>query len=201
MSDRAPADATKRQLTDSLKKLMRSKPLHKISIREITDGCGVNRQTFYYHFSDIYDQLRWMYQQEAIALLEKQEGVLLWQDGLLQLFHYLDENREICLCTIDSVGREHLHRFFYSDIYNLLHRTIDTLLKDFDVDEGYRSVLTQFYVCALSGMIENWLRGEIPYTPEELVHMADVTFQDHYNGALMRLSKEQPRQHDRSEPN
>ena len=49
------SEQTKRLLTDSLKRQMEQKPLNKISIREICDGCGVNRQTFYYHFADLYD--------------------------------------------------------------------------------------------------------------------------------------------------
>lgn len=48
-------------LADSLRKLMVTKPLSKISIREITEDCGVNRQTFYYHFHDIFDLLEWMF--------------------------------------------------------------------------------------------------------------------------------------------
>lgn len=51
------SEQTKRLLTDSLKRQMEQKPLNKISIREICDGCGVNRQTFYYHFADLYDQV------------------------------------------------------------------------------------------------------------------------------------------------
>ena len=42
------SDQTKHMLTASLKKIMAQKPLNKISIREICEDCGVNRQTFYY---------------------------------------------------------------------------------------------------------------------------------------------------------
>lgn len=87
-------EVTKRLMADALKRLMTKKPLNKITIREITEDCGVNRQTFYYHFEDIYDLMRWMFRQEALALLDQREGVVIWQDGLLQLFRYLEENRE-----------------------------------------------------------------------------------------------------------
>lgn len=182
-------DATKQLLTQALKTLMAQKPLHKISIREITELCGVNRQTFYYHFEDIYDQVRWMYRQEALELLRRQDGVLVWQDGLLQLFRYLEENRAVCLCTLNSLGRDALRRFFFSDIYDILHRTIDTMARDLPgEDPGYKDMLTHFYISALSGMMESWLRGELPYTPETLVHMADTLITDQYEGAKHRLN-------------
>lgn len=55
MNREGASERMKGRFADELKELMKRKPLDKISIRELTDGCGVNRQTFYYHFADIYD--------------------------------------------------------------------------------------------------------------------------------------------------
>jgi AcrR family transcriptional regulator len=49
------AENTKALLKNSLKELLNKKPISKISIRELTELVGVNRQTFYYHYKDIYD--------------------------------------------------------------------------------------------------------------------------------------------------
>ena len=46
---------TKRALVASLKDLLAEKPLDKITVTDLTEHCGVNRMTFYYHFKDIYD--------------------------------------------------------------------------------------------------------------------------------------------------
>lgn len=183
-------DTTKHLLTESLKRLMAQKPLNKISIREITEGCGVNRQTFYYHFEDIYDQVRWMFRQEAVKLLDQQEGILVWQDGLLQLFRYLEENRDICLCAMHSLSHEHLRRFFQADIYDIIHRVIDQMTEDLHINEEGKDILTHFYVSALAGTVESWLLGELPYTPETLVATADRIIQEHITGALMNLRSE-----------
>ena len=53
------SQVTKRALEASLKKLLLEKPLHKITVSDITDDCGINRMTFYYHFKDIYDLVEW----------------------------------------------------------------------------------------------------------------------------------------------
>ena len=190
MEEMLHTDTTKHLLTESLKRLMTQKPLNKISIREITEGCGVNRQTFYYHFEDIYDQVRWMFRQEAVKLLDQQEGVLVWQDGLLQLFRYLEENRDICLCAMHSVSHEHLRRFFQADIYDIIHRVIDQLTEDLPTNEEEKDILTHFYDSALAGMVESWLLGELPYTPETLVSAADRIIREHITGALGNLRSE-----------
>ena len=50
---------TKKALESSLKKLMLKKPLDKITIRDVTEDCGISRAAFYYHFQDIYDLIEW----------------------------------------------------------------------------------------------------------------------------------------------
>ena len=50
-----PSQLTKRALEESLKRLLLTKPLNKITIADITSDCGISRMTFYYHFQDIYD--------------------------------------------------------------------------------------------------------------------------------------------------
>lgn len=193
MDERNPSvsEQTKLQLAAALKTLMVQKPIDKITISELTSLCNIRRQSFYYHFEDIYDLLRWMIENEAISLLKQQEGALLWKEGLLQLFRYLEENRAVYLCAQKSVGRDHIRRFFESDIYAIIHRTIEQLSENIGVRNNLDSfvdveLLTHFYVVALAGIVESWLLGEIDRTPEQLIQFADVILNDQVNGAAAR---------------
>lgn len=186
------SEQTKLQLAAALKILMAQKSMDKITIAELTSLCNIRRQSFYYHFEDIYDLLRWMIENEAISLLKQQEGALLWKEGLLQLFRYLEENRTVCLCALKSVGRDHLRRFFEADIYAIIHRTIEQLTENIGVHSNLDSfvdveMLTHFYVVALAGMIESWLLGEIDRTPEQLIQFVDIILNDQINGAAARV--------------
>ena len=190
------SEQTKLQLVAALKILMAQKSMDKITIAELTSLCNIRRQSFYYHFEDIYDLLRWMIENEAISLLKQQEGALLWKEGLLQLFRYLEENRTVCLCALKSVGRDHLRRFFEADIYAIIHRTIEQLTENIGVHNNLDSfvdveMLTHFYVVALAGMIESWLLGEIDRTPEQLIQFVDIILNDQINGAAARVLQNQ----------
>ena len=169
------SEAAKREICAALKTLMAQKPLNKITIAEIMQSCGMARQHFYYHFEDIYDAVRWMFDQEAVALLREHEGVMLWQDGLLQLFQYLQENRVFCLCALRSMGRDHLKRFFQTDIRAIIRSTIRLIAAELGYEAGEQelTMLTQFYVGALVSIVEDWLLGEIQGTPEELIRFVD----------------------------
>lgn len=187
----AASDQTKHALAAALKELMAQKPIDKITIHDITERCGIRRQNFYYHFEDVYDLMRWMFQEEAVSLLRQHEGTLLWQEGLLQLFRYIEENKAVCLCALRSVGREHLKRFFETDIHAIIHRTVEHFGHEVGtisagVTEADIELTTHFYVVAMTGMLESWLLGEIDRTPEELIFFADRTLMDQVQGAKLR---------------
>lgn len=190
----AVSEQTKQQLAAALKTLMAQKPIDKITISDLTGLCKIRRQSFYYHFEDIYDLLRWMLQNEAVALLEQHEGTLLWQEGLLQLFRYLEENRAVCLCALKSVGRDHIRRFFEADIYAVIHRTVERLGEDIGAGGSLTDMvdvdlLTHYYVLSLAALLESWLLGEIDRTPEQLIQFTDTMLNDQMRGAAERLKQ------------
>ena len=96
------SNITKKALEASLKKLMLKKPLDKITIRDITDDCGISRMTFYYHFQDIYDLVEWCCIEDATAALQGKKTGDTWNEGLVQIFEAVlgtkDFMRDATLC-------------------------------------------------------------------------------------------------------
>ena len=76
------SQVTKRALEASLKNLLLKKPLDKITINDITEDCGINRMTFYYHFKDIYDLIEWCCVEDAKKALEGKKTYQLYRDYL-----------------------------------------------------------------------------------------------------------------------
>ena len=64
---------TQKALGDALIKLLSKKPLSRITVNDIVEECGLARQTFYYHFRDIYDLLEWTIETGASEELKKEE--------------------------------------------------------------------------------------------------------------------------------
>ena len=182
--------ATRRAISEALKALMLQKPLDQITIGEIMDACGMRRQHFYYYFTDIYDLLRWTFEEEALQLRREQSGDLPWQEGLLQLFHYIADHRAICLCALDSLGREYLKQLFETDISGIVRRTVDRLAREngFPENAAMEDTAVRFLTLALAGAMESWLRGELTQTPEELIGIFSTIFQDYIRGVKLRPS-------------
>ena len=176
---------TKQTLANCLKELMQHNTADKITIHDLTSAVGVNRQTFYYHFTDIYDLLKWTLQQEVVQLLHNKESNLLWNEGILALFHYLDDNRAFALSAVASLGIDQFKQFFYGELYEIINSVIEELGKELLANKAYMDFLTHFYTLALPTIAISWLQGEIDHTPEEIIDMMDITFRTQFYGSKM----------------
>ena len=54
-------EKVKYRLADAMKSCMKKAPVEKITVKEITEECGVTRQTFYRNFQDKYDLINWYF--------------------------------------------------------------------------------------------------------------------------------------------
>jgi len=88
------SNITKIAVAQSLKRMLLIKDLDKITISDITNDCGINRQTFYYHFKDIYDLLEWIFANEVVKKIEKEYS----EEEALEI-NYLIENKLLALAS------------------------------------------------------------------------------------------------------
>ena len=119
------SQVTKRALEQSLKNLLLKKPLTKITINDIAEDCGINRMTFYYHFKDIYDLVEWSCLEDARRALEEKKTHDTWQQGLLQIFEAVRENKPFMLNVYHCVDREQVERYLRPLVDHLILGVID----------------------------------------------------------------------------
>lgn len=174
MSHRITSKITKTLLADSLKTLMKTKSLHKITIQEIVDSCSVNRRTFYRHFQDIYDLIHWIYKQEILDEIKKSTGYENWQEGLLHLFYYIQQNREISLCSFHSLDRAHLEQFLYTSISQLINPVIKQRGQEMNAKDKNIKWLSNFYALVFSALVIQWMQEDMKENPEEIINKLSI---------------------------
>ena len=86
-------EKVKYRLADAMKSCMKKAPVEKITVKEITEECGVTRQTFYRNFQDKYDLINWYFDKILLESFEHMgEGKTVYE-GLVNKFHYIQEER------------------------------------------------------------------------------------------------------------
>lgn len=177
---------TKLALSDSLKKMMKSKPFSKITVGDIVKDCNLNRNTFYHHFADTYDLLRWMLEEEAINVIKNYDMIIDYRDAILFVVDYIDRNEHMLNCALDSIGREELKRFLVKDFDEITYTLITSAEAEVGntLDESYKKFLTSFYTEALAGMLINWLRNKKSRNKDALVGYIYETLKNSLTGIL-----------------
>lgn len=177
---------TKKALSNSLKELMADTPLSKISVKDIVDRCGLNRQTFYYHFRDIYDLIEWIYKTEAIESIADYTNYDAWTEGFYKVFLYIKDNRAFCFNTLNSLGRNHLDMYLYSVINELLMRVVNEVSCDMKVKEGDKKFIANFYTHAFAGLAIQWMKDGMREDPKDIIQKLSELIEGNFIKALKR---------------
>ncbi len=180
---------TKKLLSNALKNIMTKKPLEKITIKEIVDLCNLNRRTFYYHFQDIYKLLEWIYKEEAVNQIELNNSYSKWQDGLIYLFKYIEEQKEVSLCAFHSLGRGYFEKFLYSVTYRVTREIVEEVSEDLDIDNRYKDFVAHYYTVSLVGMVIHWIQSGMSEEPETIAKFIEITVEGTMRNALERFGK------------
>lgn len=178
------AQITKKALAASLKKLLTEKPLEKITVIDIVEDCEVNRQTFYYHFKDIYDLVEWIFLTEAAQALDGKKTYTTWQQGFLQVFDYVLDNRSFVTNIYHSMSRDQLERYLYDVTYNLLIGVVEEQAVGMIVRQEDKKFIADFYKFAFVGLMLDWIRQRMKDDPKKIIDRLSVLIHGDIKRAL-----------------
>ncbi len=180
---------TKQAMYFALKKLITAKPINKITIKDITDSCGLNRQTFYYHFKDIYDLLDWSFREEFHFIDQYlQDPDKTWEEILSSAVFYISQNKYICQCIVNGVGRDQLVLSLHNTIYEIIRKIILHSPAVKQIPERYLDFTARFYTYAVSNYIFDWIKNGIQEPPEQVVENFRFVINHGLNNRLNRLT-------------
>ena len=152
------SDITKRALEASLKNLLLQKPLDKITINDIAEDCGISRMTFYYHFKDIYDLIEWSCVEDARRALEGKKTYDTWQEGLLQIFEAVYENKPFIINAYNAISREQIENFLFQLTHYLIMGVVEEQARSTSLTQEQKNFIADFYKYSFVGIMLDWIR-------------------------------------------
>ena len=172
------SNVTKRALEQSLKNLLLKKPLTKITIGDITEDCGINRMTFYYHFKDIYDLVEWACLEDARRALDEKKTYDTWQQGLLQIFEAVQENKPFIL---------NVYRCVQPLVDQLLLDVIDEEASGMTLRDEDKQFIAKVYAYIFIGVMLDWIKNDMRENPQEIVSRLGKLLQGSVTAAISRF--------------
>ena len=177
---------TKKALAVSIKQLMVKIPLAKISIREIVDSCGLNRQTFYYHFKDKFDLVNWIYNTEATESIANSMHYKNWTDGMYRTMSYLMKNKSFYINALNTPGQNSFDGYFFEFSYELIMGVVNEVSLGMNVSDRDKKFVGDFYTHAFVGIIIQWIKNGMKDSPKIMVNKLKNVVDGSMIGALSR---------------
>lgn len=160
---------TKLALGNALKKLVHEKPFNHISISDITAKCGLNRQTFYYHFQDKYECLEWIYLNECLLPITEDIGIENWDKKVEAILKIMATDSTFYMRTIHASPKTFINPFF-SVVKGLFCRAVHLLDAQDRVDDEEEEFISEFLTQGIIGIIIAWVDKGMKVSPEVLAY-------------------------------
>lgn len=188
------AQTMKQALAQALKELLENRTIDKITVKDIVERCGVNRQSFYYHFRDIYDLMEWSLMEDIEQYTSQLAGERHWKERVRRIFHLLLSNRKVILHSYNSVNRIQYEQFLRKWIRPIFRQMIQSVAQKVPAPEEKQEFLADIFTWGCTGLLLDWLEQGMPDGYQ--IHLEDyfVLFDNSIEQALVKFQTQTERE-------
>ena len=161
----ADAVSTKQALAKGLKATLEHESLDRVTVGDITTFCGLNRQTFYYHFEDKYALLNWIYYTELMLPLAEGSAPEDWPRRVARMLDRMREEGAFYRRALRGEGQ----RGFEALLTAMVRELAAGLLEQADRpgETADKAFLASFFAYGVTGMVTAWVQDGMKEPPEQ----------------------------------
>ena len=181
------AKSTKNEIADTLASLLRTKRLDDITVTELVERCGISRQAFYYHFSDLYGVVDYAVQ----LLLEKLDitDPAEWRSTMERALTLLRENRTLVLNVYRAYERSYVEHDLRRWAQPLVEARARIAARPYDVTEDQVAFMTEVLTQTLASIVLSWVERGMPSSIIERMDDFDILIEGCLDYTMERLAQ------------
>ena len=151
----------KREIKNSFIKLLTERPISQITVKDIVEDCGVNRNSFYYHFQDIPSLLEEIIVEMTAKVIENLPEESTFEEKVTAALEEINLNKRMIYHIYGSSNRE----FYEKQLMKIC--VTRTYIRSRDYSEKVASKDLEFVIsylkCELFGQLIDWLNHDMSY--------------------------------------
>lgn len=150
---------TKRAIKEAFVALLDERPLNKITVKDVVEACGINRNSFYYHFQDLPALLEEIIAQQVQELIQAHPTIDSVEDCFDAALEFVLENRRAVLHIYNSLSRDVFERYLMDVCQYVVETYVESDFAGRPVDEKDKKMLIRYHKCECFGNIIDWLNS------------------------------------------
>ena len=159
---------TETSLCVAFKKLLRKYPFPKITIQKIAEQCGVNRQTFYYYYDNIYDLMARAFEYELLRE-SRMDQETSWEAAMERFLYWMKNNRIIIKNMLVNVESSYMRRAIYPVVRQSMNCTCSPCPASGEQETENEEFLRHFLVIGITQYILEWIESDYKESVDEVI--------------------------------
>lgn len=182
------AEMTKQFLVKSFRTLAAAAPLDQVTVTAVAHDAGVNRQTFYYHFHDLYDLMEWSFDQRMGAIIEEAPAQAGWRQTLVRILASLLEDRDLVIKTRHAIDSGVLQRTVMQKMSTLFAKAVRTECADLRLTDEELLFVSRYYSAGLADAVLGWVDEGMRDSPELVAARISLAMSGEVTAAISRVA-------------
>lgn len=185
------AKITEKLILRTFEEMLEEQPFDRITVRGLVTRCEINPNTFYYHYSDIFDLLEKWIRQELAPYLHPENDFQNWHDSACRFLKQMQKKRTVIYHIFNSLSREYLERFVFDDSEDVFVRYVRWRLNGKTVSEQRLLEIADFCRFACLGFVIRFLWERMDYDADQAVEELSGLFELFVEEAIRRFAEPQ----------
>lgn len=161
---------TENAIKDSFVKLLNEKPINQITVKDIVEDCGINRNSFYYHFADIPTLVEEIVKSDVTKVISEYPSVDSIETCLIASVEFSRKNKKAVMHIFNSVNRAIFEQYLWKVCEYVVNLYIDTVVTDKLLRENDRALLINLLKCECFGIVIEWMEHGMPDSIIDDIH-------------------------------
>lgn len=157
---------TKNLIKQEFIKLLDKKSLHNITVTEIAKQCKIERKTFYYHYENLPQLVKEIFDEELEDVIEEFNETLSWEESFISATKFILENKKVVKHMYESDYKVELEKYIFSLSGEIMKKYVRRVAKDTNAQEIDIKLIAFFYQCALSSSLIQWVATDMKTDPK-----------------------------------
>lgn len=189
------AKQTQKFIMSTFMQLLESESLDKITVRDIVEECEINRNTFYYHYSDIYDLLDDVFRVETEKfMLEDVDENTTFGEEYERAARFVLKYKKAILHIYDSKKRDVLQNYLETLAFSFISRFVKKEADGYGLPDEDIDYITGFYTHAIVGNTLGWIKRKLPSGQEKFIARTAGTFNATVKDMIRQCLEERQKQ-------